>query len=204
MRDMIKSLLLIFDSAPTWERIAAARHRLFFILLAYLLPFLLLTSAVEGYGLVHWGKPRGEVLHVKKLSLVEAVDYESAQLVLSLVIVFVGAKLVKSLGETFHGRNSFTQAFTVVAYGLGPLYLLRLFDAFPGVSPWITWAIGIILAVAVLYNGVPRIMQPDPPHAFGLYLTSALLLAATTGLARFLTAWYLQGKFPKLDALFPA
>jgi hypothetical protein len=48
--------------------------------------------------------------------------------------------------------------------------------------------------VGILYQGVPRVMLPDPPHAFGLYLVSAILLVLTTGLARLITAWYLQGK----------
>jgi hypothetical protein len=40
---------------------------------------------------------------------------------------------------------------------------------------------------------------PDPPHAFGLYLTSGLMLALTSGLVRFLTYLYLAGKIGKLD-----
>ena len=71
----------------------------------------------------------------------------------------------------------------------------------PGISPWVAWAIGICLSVAVLYQGVPRIMEPDPPHAFGLFLMSALLLVLITGLVRFATAAYLQGKFPALQSL---
>jgi hypothetical protein len=51
----------------------------------------------------------------------------------------------------------------------------------------------------VLYQGVPRVMLPDPPHAFGLYFVSAMLLAIVAGLARFVTAWYLAGKFPGVE-----
>jgi len=122
-------------------------------------------------------------------------------MILALVVVFLGAKLIKSIGETFHTRHSYTKAFTVVAYGLSPLFMVRLFDAFPKVSPWVTWTLGILLSLAVLYQGVPRVMQPDPPHAFGLFLVSAILLVIITGLARFLTAWYLQGEFKSVDKL---
>jgi len=76
-----------------------------------------------------------------------------------------------------------------------------MLDALPGMSPWVTWPIGIILSIGVLYQGIPRMMEPDPPHAFGLYLMSAFLLIFITGLARFVTAWYLQGKFAKLDSV---
>lgn len=196
---MIKALLLIFDTVPTWERIAASRRRWGAILVGYLLPLLLLAGAVEGSGLARWGKPRGNIPHLRPLSLTEVLVFEAVQLALSLITVFVAAKLIKSLGETFHGRHNFTQAFTVAAYGLSPLFLLRMLDAFPAVSPWLSWSIGLVLALAVLYHGLPRIMLPDPPHAFGLFLTSALLLILLTGLICFLTAWYLQGKFTALD-----
>jgi hypothetical protein len=116
-----------------------------------------------------------------------------------LFVIFMGANLLKSIGETFHGRHTFTQAFATVAYSLGPLFLLRLLDAFQGVSFWVSWSIGIILTVAVMYHGVPRMMEPDPSHAFGLYLMSALLLVLVTGLVRFVTGSYLQGKFPVLQ-----
>ncbi len=198
---MIKALLLIFEPIATWEGIFRARRAMVTILALYLLPMLLLTSFAEGYGLVHWGKSRGEVAWTKVFSVKEAVIYETAQLLLYLAIFFIGAKLLKSIGETFHGRHTFNQAFTAIAYGLSPLLLFRLLDALPGMSPWVTWPIGIILSIGVLYQGIPRMMEPDPPHAFGLYLMSAVLLVLITGLARFLTAWYLQGKFAKLDSV---
>jgi hypothetical protein len=198
---MIKALLLIFEPVATWEGIVRARRSLGFILAIYLLPLLLVTSAAEGYGLVHWGKFQGEVSRLKPFPLGETVLVEVVQILVSLAVVFCGAGLLKSIGETFHGRHTYTQAFTVVAYSLGPLFLLRLLDAFAGISPWVPWAIGICLTVAVLYQGVPRVMEPDPPHAFGLYLMSALLLVVISGLVRFATVRYLQGEFPALQSL---
>ena len=199
---MIKALLLIFDPIATWERIFRARHTLGFILSVYLLPLLLLTSFGEGYGLVHWGKWRGMNDTPHFFSIGEAAIYEAVQLLLSLTMVFIGAELVKAIGETFHGRHTFTQAFTAVAYGLSPFFLLRLGDACAREAywaPWVIWAIGMILSTGVLYQGVPRMMEPDPPHAFGLFLMTSLLLSLITGLVRFVSVLYLQGKFPKLE-----
>lgn len=198
---MIRALLLIFDPIASWESIVHSRRKWILILLVYLLPLWIIVGAAEGYGLVHWGKPRGQVAHIEKFSQPDAIAFEVLQLLLSIIIVFVGARLIKALGDTFHGRHTFTQAFTVSAYGLGPLFLLRAFDAFPAISPWITWGVGIVLCFAILYTGIPIVMQPDPPHAFGLYLTSGILLTLVSGLARFLTAWYLAGRFTRLDAL---
>ena len=198
---MIKALLLIFDPMGTWGRIVLARRSLGFVLAVYLLPLLLLGSAAEGYGLVHWGKWQGEIGRIKNFPVREVVVVEAGQLVLSLLVVFVGANMIKSIGETFHGRHTYAQAFTTVAYGLSPLFLLHLLDVFPGLSPWLSWSIGIILSIAVLYHGVPRVMEPDPPHAFGLFFMSALLLALVSGLARLVTAAFLQGKFAKLQVI---
>ena len=196
---MIKALLLIFEPFATWERIWRARRGVAFVLFLYLLPTLVLISAAEGYGLHHWGWAR-ELGPRRSYTRGEVIIFEVAQFLLLVGIVLIGARLIKSVGETFHGRHTFTQCFTLVAYGLSPLFLLHLLNAVKDISPWITWAIGIILSIAVLYQGVPRMMEPDPPHAFGLYLMSSLLLLFITGLARFVTAWYLQGKFLTVDA----
>ena len=199
---MIKALLLIFEPIATWEGILRARRSMGFILAIYLLPLLLITSAAEGYGLVHWGKWQGEVGRLKTFSPGEAVLVEAAQFLLSLGVVFVGAHLLKSIGETFHGRHTYAQAFTAVAYSMGPLFLLRLLDVFAEHLP--LGELGPLESaspLAVLYQGVPRMMDPDPSHAFGLYLMSALLLVLVSGLVRFATAAYLQGKFPALQSL---
>jgi hypothetical protein len=52
----------------------------------------------------------------------------------------------------------------------------------------------------VLYLGLPIVMKPDPPHAFGLFFMTCLLLILVTGLTCFLTVWYVHGRFTKLDA----
>ena len=198
---MLKALLLIMMPIATWEGISRARRSVGFILAIYLLPLLVLTSAAEGYGLVHWGKKQGALDRLSQFPLREAVVVEAAQILASLGVVLVCTALLKLVGQTFHGRHTYTQVFTTVAYSLGPLFLLRLLDAFPVISPWVSWAIGICLAVGVLYQGVPRIMNPDPPHAFGLYVMSALVLVLVSALAHFAPAAYLHGKLPALQSL---
>jgi uncharacterized membrane protein YecN with MAPEG domain len=196
---MIKALFLIFEPMAAWGRVAQGRRGLGFIIGFYLLPTLLVVSVAEGFGLVKWGKVQFNTDLVRKFTAGEAAVYEAGQMLLMLAVVFAGAHSIKMLGDTFRGRNSFTQAFTVAAYGLGPLFLLRLLDAFQSVNPWLTWIIGIMLTVKVLYHGVPMVMLPDPPHAFGLYFMSSLLLMLATGLERFMTAWYLSGHFVPLE-----
>jgi hypothetical protein len=73
---MIKALLLILFPIHTWERIATAQRRVVPILLTHLLPLLVLGSLAEGYGMVHWGKARGEVSYIKLIPVPETVVYQ--------------------------------------------------------------------------------------------------------------------------------
>ncbi len=190
---MIKALFLFFD-ATAWDRLAQERRSVGFICTSYLLPLLLVVSAVEGGGLMYWGKWQPGVGLIRKFTAAEVTLFEVAQLLLTLAVVFVCAHLVKILGETFHDRHSYTQAFTVVAYTLCPIFLFRLLDVFPMMNPWVPWAIGIVLSIWIYYQGLPRVMKPDPSHAFELYMISSMILVSTTGLVRLLTALCLRGR----------
>jgi len=190
---MNKAWLLIFD--PTgWDRLAQARRSVGSVVTKYLLPLLLAVSVVEGGGLVLGGKWQPGVDVIKKFTAGEAVLFEAAQLLLTLALVFVCAHLVKILGETFHDRHNYTQAFTVVAFTLSPVFLLRLLNVFPMMNPWVPWAIGIVLSIWIFYQGLPRVMKPDPSHAFELYVVSSMVLCATSGLVCLLTALCLRGR----------
>ena len=181
---MIKAIMLIFEPALTWDRIALAQRSFRFVLMFFLVPLIFISVGAEMAGVLYLHR-RQEMGAQIKLPLVREMAYGAAQLIFSFGVVFIGSKLVKSVAETFQNRNNYSQCFKVVAYSLSPLFLVRMFDAFPAMNPWASFAIGMVLSVATLYYGVPRILQPDPPHAFGLYLVSVLLLTGLAGLARF-------------------
>jgi hypothetical protein len=191
---VIKALFLIFQPRAEWERILKTPHRMSWLLVRYLLPMMLIAATVEGFGMVVWGKPQSVIHRVQKFSAGEAVAYELARLLMMAVIIVSCAILIKIFGDTFRGRHTYRQTLTLVIYGLSPLFLFRLLDATPLLNPWIPWAVGVVLCTEVLYQGVPQVMEPDPPNAFGLYFMSSLVLVAITGLERFITAWYLQGR----------
>jgi len=198
---MIDALLLLFKPGATWERISSAQRGFLRILFTYLLPAMILSSFVEGFGLVHWGKWQGEVPHPKHWKAAEMVVFEAGQLLALLLIIVVNGAVVKSVCETFQPRHTFLQAFTVVSYGLFPFFLARMLNAFSEITPWVSWLVGILLSIAMLYHGVPRVMLPDPAHAFGVFMTTSLLLLLSTGLLEFLVAFFLQGKLIKLERL---
>lgn len=198
---MIKALFLIFEPEAAWNRIALSRRGVGFIVGLYLLPMMLIVGGVEFLGLVKWGRWQSSLDQIKHFKVSEALIYETAEMLLMAIVILAGAQFVKALGDTFHVRHTYANTLTVVIYGLSPVFMLRLLDVFPTVSLWLPWAIGILLTIKVLYNGVPRIMLPDPPDAFGLYFMSALLLLMVTALERFITAGCLGGSFKPVENL---
>jgi len=196
---MIKALLLIFRPVQTWGGIDAANRSIAYVFCLHLLPLILLTSVAEGYGLMRWGHSHGH--YVKKYELQQAIALESAQTLVYVGLAFLGAYATKTYAATFHRRSTFRQSFTAVAYGLAPMLLLRLGDLIVGLNAWVPWAAGMVLTVAVLYLGLPCLLKPDPPHAFGLYVMTSLTLVVMFGIWRLMNFQFNLGAFPKLDHL---
>ena len=198
---MIKALLLIFEPAMTWEKIVQSRKSLGSVLLLYLTPMIVLSLAGELAGLAYFGKAQEYLGGPKefggslKISRSLLITYGIAQFISSYLLVAISARIMMSIAQTFHSRHTYSQCFTVTAYGFGPLFLLRLCDAFPSMNPWASFGIGIVLTITTLYQGVPKVLEPDPPNAFGLYLSSAFLLTIVSALTRYLTLLVLQQKF---------
>jgi len=191
---MIKVFFLFFEPAVAWDKIAQARRGFSYILATCVLPMLALMGLVNGWGLHKWGKWQPPFQRIKAFDdLPTVVGFECIEVVLMLAAIFVSALLILRIAQTFHGRHTYLQAFTVAAYGLSPLLLLRLLDAAPSVSPWATWGVGVAISIWILYQGMPRILQPDPTHAFGLYLCTVTVIFLVTGLARLFTGLFLLG-----------
>ena len=190
---MIKVFFLIFEPGGTWDRISQAQRSLFAILTTYLLPMLAFVGFVEGWGLHNWGKWQPRFHLLKNFSITTAATYEVIQLILSVIMVLVSALLLLKISRTFHSRGTYKQAFTVVVYAFSPLFLMRMLDAGPSINPWAIWGMGITMSIWIFYQGLPRVLQPDPTHAFGLYLSMVFVMVLTSGIARVLTGLYLLG-----------
>lgn len=191
---MIKVFFMIFEPGVAWEKIAQSQRGYTYIFTTYLLPFILLVTALEGWGLEKWGKWQSRFEKMKDFTPREVYVYETVQFVLLLGMVLVASLLILRVSQTFHGRNNYLQAFTLTAYGFSPIFLLRLLDPIPSMNPWVTWGLGVAVMIWILYQGVPRVIQPDPTHAFGLYLSAIFVMVLTSGMARLITAMFLMGE----------
>ena len=190
---MIKVFFLIFEPSVAWEKVAQARRGFFFITVVHLLPLILLGSAVETWGLLRHGKWQPRFQMFKLFPSPEIYAYGVIQFLVLLAVVFLSALLVFKIAQTFQDRLTFLQAFTTIAYGYSPLFLLRLLDFSATMHPAVPWFFGVGLTMWILYQGIPRVMQPDPTHAFGVYLSTMIVVVLTSGLARLVTAMYLLG-----------
>lgn len=191
---MLKVFFLLFEPDVAWEKIAQVRRGYAFILLTYLLPFIALVTVLDGWGLMQWGKwqPR---FHKLKLFAdpVPVIHFEILQAGLLLAVVFLGALLLHLASADFHGRRTYLQSFTVIAYSFSPMFLVHPLNLYPDVNPAVPWAIGLMLSIWVLYQGIPRVLERDPVHAFGNYLSAIFVMLLTSGLARLFTGMYLLG-----------
>jgi hypothetical protein len=103
---------------------------------------MLLVAVVDGFGLVEWGEPQAGIIHrIHKFTIGHVMIYETAHSLLTLLAIVICGILIKILGETFNRRYTYKQTFTLVIYGLSPMFLLRLLDAVPTIIPWATWAL---------------------------------------------------------------
>ncbi len=123
-----------------------------------------------------------------------ALGYGISQFIASLAVIYAAAFVIKSAGQTFHNRTRYAPCVILVAYSLAPWFLLRLVDGYPLLSPWLTFAVGLVLSLGALYHGIPRLLNPDPPQAFGIFVASGFVLAFLCGLARLATLMVLTGK----------
>lgn len=196
---LIKDLLLIAKPIAAWNRLAAEPRSVPFIFSIYFLPLVLLASFAEGFGLMTYVQRHIVANAITRLDISKVLVYEGIEIALLLLVVFICAGFIKMFGNTCHRRNTLAQSLTLLLHALGPMLLIQLFNAIPGMNPWLTWSVGMLLAIGALYHGLPRILQPDAPSALGLFLGSALVLFMLLFLARFFLCWFLFRQFRPLE-----
>lgn len=196
---LAKDILLIFRSANTWDRIATEQRSVGFTFFIYFLPMLVLAALAEGCGL--WLIGQQPIVHgpTSRFTATHIVGYETAEMILTILLILVCASFIKMFGNTCIRRNYFSQSFTVMMHAVGPMLLVQLLNGFPSMNPWLTWFTGIILTLGALYHGLPRVMLPDAPSALGLYLGSTFVVFTLFLAGRFFTYWYLIGQFNSLQ-----
>ena len=193
---MLRALNLLFSPEPEWQKAALKPPHFLTVLFLSIIPLMAVALAVEGWSLVKYGEVfRG--LAPRAVSVDRAITYEVCYGVLSLVVIFLGARLLQNVGKSFNLDASFGVCFILISLGYSPLFLARLLDALPQINTWICWVVGVALSFRILYHGVALWLRPEQTKGFGLLLVSFLYILVLSALVHFASIQVLQGRFLK-------
>jgi hypothetical protein len=197
---VLKDFFLIIRPTSTWNSLVLRPRNPGFDFLVYLLPLILLVALAEGYGLVLLGRQQMAEGMNNRFVLANVVVYEIASWLLLLFLGYLAAALIKSLANATYQRNTLKESLALMVHSLGPMFLVQSFNGFPNMYRWLTWIVGITLTMGALYQGLPRILRPDPSSAMGLFISSAIVVFLLFFAGCLLTSFYLAGEFKSLEA----
>ena len=190
---MLKALNLSFLPEATWQKLATKPPHFAFVLLISILPLMILTLAVEGFALVKYGEEFGGMGR-RLVSENRAIKYEIFYGVASLVVMFMGAALLKNMGKSFDLKATYGACFVLFAYGYTPIFLLRVLDAVPAINTWICWAVGAAVSMRILYHGVAWWLKPEQTKGLGLFIMCFIYILVLSALVHFASVQVLHGR----------
>ncbi|HTB85103.1 MAG TPA: YIP1 family protein [Candidatus Sulfotelmatobacter sp.] len=199
---VFKDFFLITSPFTTWSRIRDARHGIGFTFVYYLLPMMFFTAIIEGYGLILVGREQAAEGMNNRFSFPMVCVYETGSLLLLLFFIALAAFFIKSFANACHTRNRVSQSLIVTLHAAGPMLLIQWLNGIPHIYQWLTWFLGAALAVATLYQGLVRIMEPDSPSAMGLFVGSAFTLFMLLLCWKILANFYLAGDLKSVESFF--
>jgi hypothetical protein len=194
---MLRALNFLFAPGKTWERMALKPPNAITILLITLVPLIVITFAIEGYGLLTLGEKVSDLSAHLRMPLERVIRYEVFYAVASIVVIFVGTYLLQSVAQSFGVMVSFGQCFVLMACTFTSIFLLRIPDAIPQINTWICWGVGVVLSFRILYHGVALWLKPEQTKGFGLFIVSVIYTIVLSGLVHFAAVQVLHGRLLK-------
>ena len=194
---MLRSLKLIFVAGKEWEKMSLNPPSAVLVFFFSILPLLLVTLAVEGWGLMRFGATHGELGRSFNIPDERVIKYVVFYGVASIAVILGGSLLLRNVAPSFNLRSTFGACFVLVAYGYSPLLLTRIPDAFPQIHTLICWIIGAMLAMRILYHGVGLWLKPEQTKGLGVFMVSVICTVVLSGLVHFASVQVLQGRFLK-------
>jgi hypothetical protein len=190
---MISALYLVFDPQRTWDKIVREERNIWFVFGYYLLPLMVVSMLPELFFLTKWGRTNPYTGLSTPMPIGKAFKDESLGLAGALLVILVMAWFIQLAFRGSNGRSSYRWSFILIAYTSGPMLLLRTMDGVPGLDPWLVLGAGIFLSLMVLYSGIPRVIQPAPSQALGVFIVASFVmvsLAATNQLETLVLTHY--------------
>src|SRR5687768_18489749 len=110
---MLRALNLLWSPEEEWQKAALKPPHAAVVLFISLLPLLAATLAVEGYSLTRFGEIFGDIGR-RPVTLNRAIKYEVFYGLASLLVIFIGAKLLQNVGLSFNLTSSYSVCFILV------------------------------------------------------------------------------------------
>jgi hypothetical protein len=192
---MMRLIQLLFAPFATWTKVAEANRHVLLVLLVTALPMMVVGSALEGWCMTRWGissRDFGETRLVR-LAQSTALRFCEYRLGLDVALLILSALLVHLFASSFQTGSRFGAALELVAYALGPIWIIgRGLDALPMVPTWLCWGGGVLLTLYLLYHGVGLLLKPDQTKGFGLLMVTSLTLVVLSALTHFVSLTLLK------------
>jgi len=93
--------------------------------------------------------------------------------VLTLIGIFITAKVVEVLAPSFQARKNSLNAFKVVAYSMTPVWVIGIVTIIPDLAPLTILG---LYSLYLIYLGLPHMMDCPPEKALGYTITIILVM----------------------------
>jgi hypothetical protein len=187
--DRAKSILM--TPKEEWPKVAAETKNPTQVLVSYALPLIAIGPIASLIGMQLFGI--NVLFGTIRPSLGFALSTAITAFVMSVVSLYVLSFIANFLSPKFGGKDSFPDAFRLVAYSMTAAWLVGILNLITGFMP-VLGILGLLglYSIYLLYLGSTPVMGVPQDKATGytavtfvaaivLYLIAAALVAATTG-----------------------
>ncbi|MCW8856154.1 MAG: YIP1 family protein [Kangiella sp.] len=167
---------VLYNPVKTWEQLKEEKFTVKQVYLRMLIWMALLPPAFAFIGAVYSGWRIGYEEPVK-LTWQSAFVISVAAYIAILVGLYIFARLVHWMAQTYDSKATIDDSFTLIAYSCMPLFLISISSAYPLL--WLNTLLTLLavaLALRILFAGTPVMMNIDKDR--GMLFTNSILTVA--------------------------
>lgn len=167
---------VLYNPAKAWEQLKQEKFTVKQVYLRMVIWMALLPPLFAFIGAVYSGWRIGYEDPVK-LTWESALTISIAAYIAILVGLYIFARLVHWMAQTYDSNANIDDSFTLIAYSCMPLFLISIFSAYPLL--WMNTLLTLVavaLALRILFAGTPIMMDIDKDR--GILFTNSILTVA--------------------------
>ncbi|HEY9031925.1 MAG TPA: Yip1 family protein [Kangiella sp.] len=167
---------VLYNPAKAWEQLKEEKFTVKQVYLRMVIWMALLPPLFAFIGAVYSGWRIGYEDPVK-LTWESALTISIAAYIAILVGLYIFARLVHWMAQTYDSNASIDDSFALIAYSCMPLFLISVFSAYPLL--WMNTLLTLVavaLALRILFAGTPVMMNIDKDR--GILFTNSILTVA--------------------------